>query len=52
MQPLKNLRPTLRIGREILCLPCAGFFVIKIAMKLFSLDTVLKVWLYKHANQK
>ena len=27
MQPLKNcIGPTIRIGREILCLPYAGFF--------------------------
>ena len=28
MQPLQNcIGPTIRIGREILCLPYAGFFV-------------------------
>ena len=28
MQPLKNyIGPTIRIGREILCLPCAGFLL-------------------------
>ena len=30
MQPLKNfIGPTIRIGREILCLPYAGFFCTK-----------------------
>ena len=28
MQPLRNCNgPTIRIGREILCLPYAGFFI-------------------------
>ena len=30
MQPLRNCNgPTIRIGREILCLPYAGFFMLQ-----------------------
>ena len=39
MQPLQNcIGPTIRIGREILCLPYAGFFI----LILFS-DKVVKL---------
>ena len=31
MQPLQNcIGPNIRIGREILCLPYAGFFILRI----------------------
>ena len=33
MQPLRNCNgPTIRIGREILCLPYAGFFFFNITI--------------------
>ena len=35
MQPLRNCNgPTIRIGREILCLPYAGFFAIDLKYQL------------------
>ena len=34
MQPLQNyIGPTIRIGREILCLPYAGFFLTRLDIK-------------------
>ena len=41
MQPLKNcIGPTIRIGREIRCLPHAGFFV---RVPKLDLDTFLQI---------
>ena len=34
MQPLQNcICPTIRIGRETLCLPYAGFFVLNLSLE-------------------
>ena len=41
MQPLQNcIGPTIRLGREILCLPFAGFFVI-LLLTYFLLTKIL-----------
>ena len=41
MQPLQNfIGPTIRIGREILCLPYAGFFL---NQKLKKFKTLLNL---------
>ena len=45
MQPLQNCTgPTIRIGREILCLPYAGFFVYGlrslVSVFTFALQTI------------
>ena len=38
MQPLQNcIGPTIRIGREILCLPYAGFFTLGFSLTTYSL---------------